>query len=368
MAEINDLSVTDGSNTARFPENMVLNAVNDGARALEGIIARGLKDTVDGIITTGGSSTAYTAAANRTLSAYYDGLQLTVEFHTASGATPTLNVDSVGAQSLVWPDGTAVGATEIPANLFAKVIYDETNTNWVVLTTTGLELTSSDIGSTVQAEVITTRGDIIRGDSSGDAERLAIGAAGTALCSDGTDAAWDGVIKQGVHTVFIPAGAMRPTVSNGCAALEDAETTAGRPDITFLAFDASSDEHAQFQFAPPKSWNGGVVQYQVYWTSDATDTDGVTWALQGAAVSDGDTMDVVYGTAITVDDACQSTAEDLYISPVSGDVTIAGTPADADMVFFRIFRDVSDANDTAAEDAKLVGVRLLLTLNAADDS
>jgi hypothetical protein len=151
MAEINDLSVTDGSNTARFPENMVLNAVNDGARALEGIIARGLKDTVDGIITTGGSPTAYTAAANRTLSAYYDGLQLTVEFHTASGATPTLNVDSVGAQSLVWPDGTAVSATEIPANLFAKVIYDETNTNWIVLTTTGLALVAGDIGSTVQA-------------------------------------------------------------------------------------------------------------------------------------------------------------------------------------------------------------------------
>ena len=92
MAEINDLSVTDGSNTARFPENMVLNAVNDGARALEGIIARGLKDTVDGIITTGGSPTAYTAAANRTLSAYYDGLQLTVEFHTASGATERRSV------------------------------------------------------------------------------------------------------------------------------------------------------------------------------------------------------------------------------------------------------------------------------------
>ena len=47
-AEINDLSTTDGSNTGRFPENMNPSAVNDGARALEGMLARGLKDVIDG--------------------------------------------------------------------------------------------------------------------------------------------------------------------------------------------------------------------------------------------------------------------------------------------------------------------------------
>ena len=133
MAEINDLNVTDSSNTARFPEGQNPSTVNDGARGLEGILARGLKDTVDGVLTTTGSSTAYVIAANRTISAYYDGLQLTIEFHTASGATPTLNVDSVGAQSLVWPDGTALTTNDVAANTFAHVIYDLTNTNWLVL-------------------------------------------------------------------------------------------------------------------------------------------------------------------------------------------------------------------------------------------
>jgi hypothetical protein len=46
------------------------------------------------------------------------------------------------------------------------------------------------IGTDVQADVVTTRGDIIRGDSSGDAERLAVGTANQVLTSDGTDAAW----------------------------------------------------------------------------------------------------------------------------------------------------------------------------------
>jgi len=39
-------------------------------------------------------------------------------------------------------------------------------------------------------KVITTRGDMVRGDSSGDRERLGIGAANFVLSSDGTDPAW----------------------------------------------------------------------------------------------------------------------------------------------------------------------------------
>ena len=46
---------------------------------------------------------------------------------------------------------------------------------------------------------------------------------------------------------------------------------------------------------------------------------------------------------------------------------LAGTPADNDLTYFRIFRDVSDANDTAAEDARLLGVKLIFTTDAAND-
>jgi hypothetical protein len=44
MAELNDLSVTDASNTARFPEGQSPASLNNAARALEGIIARANKD------------------------------------------------------------------------------------------------------------------------------------------------------------------------------------------------------------------------------------------------------------------------------------------------------------------------------------
>ena len=53
---------------------------------------------------------------------------------------------------------------------------------------------------------------------------------------------------------------------------------------------------------------------------------------------------------------------------VQGAVTIAGTPAVGDICYFRIFRDVSDANDDMAEDARLIGVKLFFTTDAANDA
>ena len=38
-----------------------------------------------------------------------------------------------------------------------------------------------------------------------------------------------------------------------------------------------------------------------------------------------------------------------------------------DLTFFQIFRDVSDSNDTAAEDARLLGIKLYYTIDAGND-
>jgi len=170
----------------------------------------------------------------------------------------------------------------------------------------------------------------------------------------------------GLNTIWVPAAAMSPTASNPCADITSVETTSGRPDMRVLDFDDGSDEHAQFQVAFPKSWNEGTITFQVYWCSTAADTDGVSWGLQGVSVPDNSTIDVAYGTAIVVDDVNQGAAEEMLVSPTSSAVTIAGAAVDT-VTFFRIFRDVSDANDTAAEDARLLGVKLFFTTNAQND-
>jgi len=60
----------------------------------------------------------------------------------------------------------------------------------------------------VQPNVITTEGDLVIGDASGDASRLAIGAADTVLTSDGTTATWqESTGGGGFETNFLLMGA-----------------------------------------------------------------------------------------------------------------------------------------------------------------
>ena len=172
----------------------------------------------------------------------------------------------------------------------------------------------------------------------------------------------------GKDSIWIPSTAITPTVSNGCATGTRVETTSGRPDLDVLDFDASSDEHAQFSIAFPKSWNASTITFQVFWTTTATDTDGVAFALQGVAVSNDDTIDVAYGTPIVVTDDNGGAAEDCMVTAESSAVTIAGSPGDDELCFFRIFRDVSDGNDDMTEDARLLGVKLFFTTDSANDA
>ena len=167
----------------------------------------------------------------------------------------------------------------------------------------------------------------------------------------------------GKQSMWIPATAMYPTATAGCAAIASVESTAGRPDMKVLDFDASSDENAQFSVAMPSYWNEGTITFQVFWTTAATDTDGVAWSLAGVCVSDNDTIDVAFGTAVVVTDDALGAAEDLCVTAESGAVTLGGSPAAGDLAYFNIERDVSDGNDDMEEDARLIGIKIFYTVD-----
>lgn len=170
----------------------------------------------------------------------------------------------------------------------------------------------------------------------------------------------------GKKTVYISASFMAPSITNGCAVLSNSETTAGRPDLFFLGFDGSNVENAQFSYSFPKSWDNGTITYHIYWTTVAAGAGDVSWKLSAVAVSDDDTIDVVYGTAIEVVDAFIA-VEDMHITEESTAVTIAGTPAQGDMVYFNIQRDPDDSNDDLVQDAKLLGIKVFYTADSLKD-
>ena len=169
----------------------------------------------------------------------------------------------------------------------------------------------------------------------------------------------------GKESMWIPALAMKPTVSNGCANHVSVETTSGRPDMVVLDFDKDSDEFAQFAIAFPKSWNAGTVTFQFYWSGIAATTN-VTMTLQGVAFADNGSIDAVYGTAVAVTDAAQGAVEELLVSAESGAITIAGSPGDNELVYFRIGRDVSE--DNMAGDCRLHGIKLFFNTDAKNDA
>lgn len=171
-----------------------------------------------------------------------------------------------------------------------------------------------------------------------------------------------------LKSLWIPAAGMRPSSSGGCAALALVATSANQPDVSSLDFDGVTAEYAQFWVRFPKSWNEGTITAQFYWSHASTTTNfGVRWGIQAVALSDDDGIAAAYGTAQEVTDT-GGTTNDLYVSPATSALTIAGTPAVGDMIAFRVYRDPANGADTMAIDARLHGVALFYTTDTLDET
>ena len=170
----------------------------------------------------------------------------------------------------------------------------------------------------------------------------------------------------GKESIWIPANSMYPNTTSGCADLAQVELSNG-PELKVLDFDKDSDEFAQFAVAFPKSWNEGTVTFQAFFTATSTDTGTTAFVLQGVALADNGDLNTAFGTAVgPTAKAHSGTSNDLDVTAESGAVTIAGSPSTDEYVFFQISRDVS-ADDLNA-DARLLGIKLFFTTDAANDA
>ena len=170
----------------------------------------------------------------------------------------------------------------------------------------------------------------------------------------------------GKETIWVPSSAMYPNSTNGAEAAQ-VELSNG-PELKVLDFDKDSDEFAQFAVAFPKSWNAGTVTFQAFFTATSTDTGTTAWGLSGVALADNGDLNTAFGTQVVATAKAHSgTSNDLDVAAESGAVTIAGSPGADEYVFFQIFRDANDGDDTLTADAKLLGIKLFFTTSAAND-
>lgn len=166
-----------------------------------------------------------------------------------------------------------------------------------------------------------------------------------------------------VHKLWIPAAAMRPRSTGGPAS---ADVQVSSVEYYVLDFDASTAEFAHFNISMPSSWNEGTVTFVPVWTA-ASGSGDVIWRLRAVSVSNDDVIENTYSNSTTSTDTLIAAA-DLHRGPESSALTIDGTPAANDTVFFRVDRFASDAGDTLATDARLIGIELYITTNAATDA
>lgn len=133
----------DADTAINYAEGQAPSTLNDSARALMAAVRKFYED-IRGGLETGGTATAYTLTTNESWSALADGLMVSARMHAASGASPTLNVDSRGAKGIVLAPGVVPPAGTLREGGVYTFTYDATEEKFVVQGAASLAL--KDIG------------------------------------------------------------------------------------------------------------------------------------------------------------------------------------------------------------------------------
>lgn len=223
---------------------------------------------------------------------------------------------------------------------------------------------STDSGSTSHLNISSTGVITANGNTVWHAGNDGSGSGLDADLLDGINSTAVGAGKQGI---WVPAGAIWPRTTTGCAALAQLELSTNKNNWPYLAFDATTTEYAQFNLYSNKQFSTSTFTFIPVWTHPSTTTNfGVVWQLSAVGRSDTDAGDVAFGTAVSSTDTGGTTST-IYKGPESSAVTVS-TLAAEDVINFQINRLPSDASDTMAVDAYLLGIMLFVTTTANTDT
>jgi hypothetical protein len=173
--------------------------------------------------------------------------------------------------------------------------------------------------------------------------------------------------KTDYDQIWIPAGAMTPSVTDGASADSYEYPTNDVTHDVMLFQGVTADTFSEFSIVMPPSWNRGVLKAKIYWAPGHADADVdeyVSFYLGAVAISNDDTLDVAIGTTQTMID--QHIADnDMHITAASADITVGGTPALGDMIHFKLGRDYDYAGAGSAMDvdARVLGVMIQYVKN-----
>jgi len=353
-----DLSVTDGGTGATLAHRMIeftgsLSAGRNVTIPIDVQTFYFLKNSTSGsqVVTF-----KYVSGSGDTV-AVASGATVIVFASANDGTNPDIIDMGFGSGDVTLTGTQTLTNKTLTAPKIGTSILDTNGNELFLLTATG-----SAVNELTYANAATGNGPTFTASGETNVD-ININPKGSGVLKSGTAA----VKIAGKETIWVPAAAMYgPTTNPADGAL--VETTATRPDLKVFDFDASTKQYTQFTIAMPKSWNLGTVTYQVFWSPSTTNTGNCIFGLQGVACGDSDTIDVAYGTAIEVTDAGIGTVEDQQVTAESSAMTIAGSPADDQQTYLQLYRDAADGSDSFTGEARVLGVKLFYTTDAANDA
>jgi len=126
-----------------------------------------------------------------------------------------------------------------------------------------------------------------------------------------------------------------------------------------LNFDNAADDEAHYVLMVPYTWDGTTnISFLVDWAHEVASVAGVTWALEYVSIKAGE---AVGGATTTLVEPSGATVINV-MQRTTFDPGITATDLEAgDSIGLRLYRDVSDAGDTLAGDARLINTHFHVT-------
>ena len=122
----------DVDSTINWQEGQSPASVNNSARAMMAAIAKWRSD-MSGLTSVGGTTTAMTFTSSQGFTALTDGLSFSAFMNVGSnGASPTMNVDGLGAKTIATVYGVAVGAGKLRGGAIYTFMYSGADDKWIV--------------------------------------------------------------------------------------------------------------------------------------------------------------------------------------------------------------------------------------------
>ena len=155
------------------------------------------------------------------------------------------------------------------------------------------------------------------------------------------------VINGKLHKQFWVTG-WRPTFTNGCGYSEQIEMPTNKNIYDCCSFLKAADSYAYANIDTPFDYSGGDIYAEPVWLHPSTTTNfKVCLGLAGVSIGDGESLDAAIGAFQYSRDIGGNTNY-RYKGPLTGAITIAGTPEAGESLFLICKRYVSDSDDTLA--------------------